>query len=105
MDDKKSSPELTSRETAFLFGFCLITGAAFGFASFYIHSGRWLWVPLFAFFGPGLWYKAFCGFGVRGRERRAFIRGGAFLFTMLAFFIGVFVFFILYAWQCLRPSS
>ena len=105
MDEKKYKVELTSRETAFLFGFCLITGAAFGFALHYCHSYRWCWVPLFALFGPGLWYKAFCGFGVRGRERQDFIRGSAFWFTMLATFIGFLTFFLIYAWHSLRPSA
>jgi hypothetical protein len=110
MSDQKYIAKLTSRESFLLLSLCVITGTAFGCLIYFSHAlsvgssshlsgfARWALglylVSLFA--GPGTWFGIFGSFGVRGSERRMFMRGAWWRFNALACGVGIFVFALLY---------
>ena len=110
MSDEKYIAKLTSGETMLLLSLCVVTGTAFGlliFSSDALSVGspshqngatRWiLGIYLVSLFvGPGTWFGIFGRFGIRGGERRAFMRGAWWMFNGFAWGLGIVVFALLY---------
>ena len=97
-DETKPKIELTCSEGLWLFILILTVGICYGFILSCLHSLNFiLCVVLFLCLGPGTWFFAFGRFGVRGRERVAFIRDGIGLFNLLGSFISLFTAALIYA--------
>jgi hypothetical protein len=110
MSDEKHIAKLTSGESSLLLSSCAITGMLFGFLIYFSDAvsvgspshpsaiARWILglylVSLFA--GPGTWFGIFGRFGIRGSERRTFMRGAWWMFNGLAWGLGIVVFALLY---------
>lgn len=98
MDGAKSEIALTTKESMVLMCLCLGVGIIYGVVLSQVNDLQYaIGLALSLFLGPGTWFWMFCRFGVRGRERVAFIRRGGMWLNILGSFISLLTVALIYA--------